>query len=145
MSSAHHEFARVRWFGTVMSDGGIVVDRRYPSRFAVNGLWDPNRTGHKLSYTVVAYFPGGWPLKGVLYAAAKQFVVPLNGQVEHGPCAGVPHTFGVVIPIQEPCSGPREMFAWLGHCLFNALLTAVEQASPRTTTSVVRGQPDAEE
>lgn len=128
MSSTPLEQAREQWFGAVQSDGSIVVNHKHGSCFIVHGCWNPCRPSPELSYTVIAYFPDGWPLKETLYAAAQQFVVPVNGRIEHGPYDGVPHSFSVVIPVTELHADPGRMYAWLGHCLYNALLTAVEQA-----------------
>ncbi|MBI4090094.1 MAG: hypothetical protein HY421_01700 [Candidatus Kerfeldbacteria bacterium] len=127
MSSTLLEQSHDQWFGTVLSDGSVVVNHKHRSCFTVHGLWNPVRNAPELSYTVVAYFPDGWPLKEALYATAQQFVVPVNGKIEHGPFNGVPHAFGVVIPVTELHADPRQKYAWLGTCLFKALLTAVEQ------------------
>ncbi|MBI4093187.1 MAG: hypothetical protein HY420_04655 [Candidatus Kerfeldbacteria bacterium] len=129
MSSAPLEPGRGQWFGTASTDGDITVSHKHANRFIVHGLWNQNQKTHEVSYTVVAYFPDGWPLKQALFAAAQQFVVPLSGKVEHGPCAGAPHAFGVVIPVKELRADPCQQYPWLGQCLFNALLAAVEQAS----------------
>lgn len=129
MSSKLLEQSRDHWFGTVQSYGCVVVNHQHRSCFIVHGRWNPSRAAPELSYTVVAYFPDGWPLKETLYAAAQQFVVPVNGRIEHGPYDGVPHTFGVVIPVEELHADPNRQFPWLGQCLFNTLLTAVEQST----------------
>jgi hypothetical protein len=113
----------------VQSDGCVVVNHQHRSCFIVHGSWNPSRVAPELSYTVVAYFPDGWPLKEALYAAAQQFVVPVKGTIEHGPYDGVPHSFSVVIPVTELHADPRQQYAWLGTCLFKSLLTAVELAS----------------
>lgn len=128
MSSMLHGRVRDQWFGTVQSDGSIVVNHRLAGRFTVHGMSDPNRQTPTLSYTVALYYPDGWQLKETLYAGARQFIVPLHGRIEHGPYDGVPHAFCVVIPTAEVRGDPRQQFAWLGTCLLNALLASIELA-----------------
>lgn len=134
MPSALHRNVDPQWFGTVQSDGCIVVNHRLPGRFTVHGMLDPNRQTPTLSYTVALYYPDGWQLKETLYAGARQFIAPLHGRIEHGPGDSAPYSFSVVIPVTELHADPRQQYAWLGQCLFNALLTAVEQSSRPVST-----------
>lgn len=135
MSSTLHELAHEERFGTVQSDGCIVVNHRLPGRFTVHGMSDPNRQTPTLSYTVALYYPDGWQLKETLYAGARQFIAPLHGRIEHGPGDSAPYSFSVVIPVTELHADPRQQFGWLGQCLFNALLTAVEQTTHTLASS----------